>query len=1802
MKLRTVAAVAALLAGSLVATPAPAQAAPIGQGFTITPADLAYILKQIKIAEAHVRNTTSATGPCGALLGDGPDQLPSPLLAFGLRTVDGSCNHLTKGEETYGASDQIFPRLGGKNFKAAENAPAGLFGPGSPSFPTTYADKSAGNTVVDSQPRLISNLIADQTSNNPAALAAAGHPVRSQTTGTGDVVMDGGTVFIPNVTTDVGLSAPYNSWFTLFGQFFDHGVDQTVKGGGTVIVPLRADDPLIAGPDRIPGNGDDPKPGDAKYVPASMRFMALTRAANQPGPDGKLGTADDVQDATNTDSPYVDNSQTYTSHASHQVFLRSFTGNPPVATGELLAGANGGLPTWADVKKQAHDELGLALADKDVLNVPALLTDPYGKFVPGPARGLPQYVTKHGLVEGDLADPVAVPADVLYFGTPFLTDIAHNADPTPVDTDHNPATLPVAPRPDDDSTASADFAAQPTGTYDDEMLAAHYIAGDGRANENIGLTAVHQIFHSEHQRLVGDIERVLTDDGTTLSEWRLADGSWNGERIFQAARFVNEMEYQHIVFEEFARKIQPAINPFQPFAFTQTEINPAVTAEFAHAVYRFGHSMLTERISRTLDDGSDASMPLLDGFLNPPAFTRNGTLSPEEAAGSIVMGMSDQVGNELDEFMTDTLRDNLLGLPMDLAAVNISRGRSEGLPTLNQFRRSQGTALPAYTSWVDFGEHLKHPESLVNFIAAYGKHPSIASASSISAKRAAAQALVDGDATFMNAPAASSGLDDVDLWIGGLAEETMPFGGLLGSTFNYVFENQLTNLQNGDRLYYLARTPGMNLRTQLEGNSFAELIERNTDAHTLKADSFGTADCKFQLGHLARIGGNEVDDDPATSCDEHALLIRLADGTIAYRARNTVDRPGINGQSVFEGTEDADRVRGGNDNDTIWGAEGDDVLEGGAGNDVTLGGEGDDIITDQAGDDVPKGGPGNDAIDGGIGADIVMGGTGKDFTDGGANINETFAGEGDDFVKAGDGEDAVFGDSGDDWEEGGNGPDLLQGDSGNLFFLDDMNKPGNDVLIGDGGDDDYDMEGGDDIGVQGPGVEKNAGGSGYDWSVNGSDSDLALPLAPLGTLTIGVRDRFNEVEALSGTDGNDTLRGDDLVPSAVGGGGFLGCDALDAAGVARIHGLDQVVTSLPTPVTAVGNVTGRPCDLHGDVWGDGNILLGGAGDDLLEGRGGNDIVDGDRYLDVRLSVRDSAGNEIRSARSMTELQPDVFAGKINPGQIFTVREIRTAPTPGTDTAVFSGNRAQYLIEKAGDALVLTGPDGVDTVRNVEKLQFADETVDASLFTAFFGVTALAGDGQATALFTLPDVGGPAVTGLTLEQTVAGTSTLIDLPASATSFVARGLTNGVPVTFRLRLDTAAGPGVFSAASDPVTPQVLAPTDGDDDDGTENEGDDSGTTDPAGPTPTPTGTSDPTGPAGPAACVPHAAGIPVTPCAPVIGTATAGDESATVTWTAPASDGGSPIFGYEVQELDADGIVTDVDVAGPEATSLTFHGLTNGSSYTFWIRAVNAAGASEYSLASNTVVPVPARVDPTPIPTTPTPIPTTPTTPATPTPTTPVPTTPPVTTGPQSPATVPGAPRIGLVSAGDRRATIRWTAPTGGADLYEIQVVDASTGRAVGAMRLVSDNASPEVIDSLVNGHGYRFRVRAVNAVGAGPLSALSATVVPYTVAGLPASLTARTGAAGGPATASVTWTPPAGNGGAPVTGYRVTVQRLTAKGAATGTPAVTTVGPATRVWTLTAARGVPSGTKYRVIVQAVNPAGAGTGRAVTAVVR
>src|SRR3954462_245359 len=156
------------------------QTAPVSQGFNITAGDLRFIYEQILVAQDH------AAG--GALLGPGPNQVADPQLPRGLRTVDGSFNNLVPvalagvtlppgetDQTKFGAADRKFPRLTTPVYRNAEHDPANA----NPASVTSYAQKLAGNLVYDSQPRIITNLIVDQSMANPAAVAVAKNPCGS---------------------------------------------------------------------------------------------------------------------------------------------------------------------------------------------------------------------------------------------------------------------------------------------------------------------------------------------------------------------------------------------------------------------------------------------------------------------------------------------------------------------------------------------------------------------------------------------------------------------------------------------------------------------------------------------------------------------------------------------------------------------------------------------------------------------------------------------------------------------------------------------------------------------------------------------------------------------------------------------------------------------------------------------------------------------------------------------------------------------------------------------------------------------------------------------------------------------------------------------------------------------------------------------------------------------------------------------------------------------------------------------------------------------------------------------------------------------------------------------------------------------------------------------------------------------------------------------------------------------------------------------------------------------------------------
>ncbi len=225
-------------------------------------------------------------------------------------------------------------------------------------------------------------------------------------------------------------------------------------------------------------------------------------------------------------------------------------------------------------------------------------------------------------------------------------------------------------------------------------------------------------------------------------------------------------------------------------------------------------------------------------------------------------------------------------------------------------------------------------------------------------------------------------------------------------------------------------------------------------------------------------------------------------------------------------------------------------------------------------------------------------------------------------------------------------------------------------------------------------------------------------------------------------------------------------------------------------------------------------------------------------------------------------------------------------------------------------------------------------------------------------------------------------------------------------------------------------------------------------------------------------------PVVPSAPTGVTATAGNGTASVSWTAPNS-GNSPITSYSVTPSTGTTTLAPTVISGsPPATTATISGLTNGTAYTFTVTATNAVGTGPASVASSAVTP----------------------------------------TAP----TVPAAPTGVTATAGNTAATVTWTAPSTGSPFTGYTVTPYLAGTAQAATTVAgSPPATSTTITGLTNGSSYTFTVTATNAAGTGPASAASNAVTPAAVTAPSFVQQASTHAAG--ASISVTPTAPLGSG-------------------------------------------------------------------------
>ncbi|HYU31728.1 MAG TPA: peroxidase family protein [Thermoanaerobaculia bacterium] len=297
-----------------------------------------------------------------------------------------------------------------------------------------------------------------------------------------------------------------------------------------------------------------------------------------------------------------------------------------------------------------------------------------------------------------------------------------------------------------------------------------FVAGDIRVNEQVGLTAMHTVFLREHNFWADRIR----EDHPEPSD----------EQVYLQARAIVGAEIQAVTYNEFLPVLlgRGAIRPYRGY---RPQVNAGIENVFAAAAYRLGHSMLSATLLRIGANGrsiAQGNIALADAFFNPTAIRQIG-IDP------YLRGMAAQRAQEIDNQVVDAVRNFLFGAPgaggFDLASLNVQRGRDHGLPGYNQVRADYGL-------------------------------PRVASFAGISADPAVQSKL----ATVYGSP------DDVDVWVGGLAEDHVP-GAMVGPTFFAILRDQFERLRDGDRFWYESYLPP-DLVQMVRGQTLARIIRRNT--------------------------------------------------------------------------------------------------------------------------------------------------------------------------------------------------------------------------------------------------------------------------------------------------------------------------------------------------------------------------------------------------------------------------------------------------------------------------------------------------------------------------------------------------------------------------------------------------------------------------------------------------------------------------------------------------------------------------------------------------------------------------------------------------------------------------------------------------------------------------------------------------------------------------------------------------------------------------------------------------------------
>jgi hypothetical protein len=369
--------------------------------------------------------------------------------------------------------------------------------------------------------------------------------------------------------------------------------------------------------------------------------------------------------------------------------------------------------------------------------------------------------------------------------------------------------------------------------------AGNFLAGDTRADENPELTSLQTLFVREHNRVAAQIAQ--------------ANPGLSDEQVYQKARAIVIAEVQAITYNEWLPTLLGG--PIAPYRGYNPRVNPSIANEFAAAAFRFGHSIVGDDIEFLGNDGRPTApeVSLADAFFNP-------SIVQEHNIDPILKYLASDPSQELDMKVVDGLRNFLFGQPgaggLDLASLNIQRGRDHGLADYNTTRAAYG--LPKVT---DFAQITANKDLQAKLKSLYGS------------------------------------VNNIDLWVGVLAEDHVR-GGSVGPTLRAIITDQFTRLRDGDRFWYERTFSGAQL-DQLEHTRLSDVIRRNTNVTTVQPNAFvfrvGISGTVFgDLNRDGRLNGPEVGLAGRT-----VKLINADTGEVV--ATKTTDAHGMFGFGIADG-------------------------------------------------------------------------------------------------------------------------------------------------------------------------------------------------------------------------------------------------------------------------------------------------------------------------------------------------------------------------------------------------------------------------------------------------------------------------------------------------------------------------------------------------------------------------------------------------------------------------------------------------------------------------------------------------------------------------------------------------------------------------------------------------------------------------------------------------------------------------------------------------------------------------------------